>query len=81
MSIHTGEPATLSQLEAIRLQTENREWSKELRRCMTALVNTRMAHQISHEEYSTSRRAAKDERAECDRRTAILNMELMRLDR
>jgi hypothetical protein len=78
MPISTDELSTLGELEVIRLQTENQEWSKELRRYMATLVNTRMANQISHEEYSTSRKAAKDERVECDRRTAVLSIELMR---
>ncbi len=72
MPISTGELSTLSESEVIRLRIENRAWSKAIRLCMAALVNRRMANQISHEEYSASRKAAKDERAECDRTMAIL---------
>jgi hypothetical protein len=66
------ELATLSEAELTRLRIENRAWSKEIRKCMTALVNSRIANQISHEEYSASRKAVKDDREECDRKMAIL---------
>lgn len=66
------ELATLSEAEITRLRIENRAWSKEIRKCMTALVNSRIANQISHEEYSVSRKAVKDDRDECDRKMAIL---------
>lgn len=63
----------LSETDALRMNLENRRWSKELRLCMAALVNSRMANQISHEEYTARRVAAKHERVECDRRAAVLS--------
>jgi len=72
MPINTDDLATLSQADLVRLRIENRAWSNELRRRMAALVNSRMAKKISHEEYSTSRKTAKDEMAECNRKMAML---------
>ena len=72
MPISADELSMLSEAEATRMRLENRAWSKELRRSMTALVNSRMAHQISHEEYLASRKAGLDEKAECERRMAVL---------
>ena len=73
MPISTGEPFTLNEADTVTLRTENREWSNEIRRRMAELVNSRMARKISHEEYLLSRQAAKEERAECDRREASLS--------
>lgn len=73
MPISAEEVSILSETEITRLRMENRAWSKELRRCMAQLVNSRMANQISHEEYAASRKAGMDDRAECDRRAAILD--------
>ena len=73
MPISADEVSMLSDAEIIRLRIETRAWSREIRRCMAELVNSRMAKQISHEEYTVSRAAAMDERTECDRRAALLN--------
>ncbi len=72
MPISTVDLSTLSESDVIRLRVENRAWSKAIRLCMAELVNRRMANQISHEEYAAGRKAAKDERAECDRTTVML---------
>jgi len=72
MPINEGDLATLSESDVMKLRIENRAWSKTIRLCMAALVNRRMANQISYEEYAASRKAAKDERAECDRTTVML---------
>jgi hypothetical protein len=74
MPINTDELSTLSEAEIVRLRVENRAWSQELRRASTALVNRRMANEISHEEYTASRKAGREERAECDRRASVLGM-------
>ncbi len=39
---------------------------------MAALVKSRVAHQISYEDYMAGRLAARSDRAECDRRMAAL---------
>ncbi|HEY3441427.1 MAG TPA: hypothetical protein VGK29_11770 [Paludibaculum sp.] len=73
MMISADQVSMLSEAEVIGLRIETRAWSREIRRCMIELVNNRIAKRISHEEYMASRSAALDERAECDRRTALLN--------
>jgi len=72
MPLNTDELATLNQADLTRLRIENRAWSREIRLNMAELVKSRVANQISHEEYSARRKAAKDERAECDRTMALL---------
>jgi hypothetical protein len=78
MPISTGDLSALSQAEIIDLRTEVRRWSMELRRGMAALVNSRMKGQISHVQYSADRKAALDERAECERSRELLNREMAR---
>ncbi len=73
MLMSADEVSMLSEAELIGLRIETRAWSREIRRCMTDLVNSRIAKRISHEEYLAGRAAALDERAECDRRAALLN--------
>lgn len=72
MQTSAAELSVLSEAEATQLRLENRAWSKELRRNMAELVNRRMAHQISHEEYTANRKTGLDDRAECERRMAVL---------
>jgi len=71
----------LSNAEVVTLQLENRQWNRELRQRMAALVNSRVAQEISYEEYSASRKAAKDEAAECERQMTLLRIETARRDR
>jgi hypothetical protein len=60
--------------EIFAMQAENRAWNKELRSLASALVNTRLAKNISMEEYTASRQHATHEAAECKRRAmALLN--------
>ncbi len=74
----TDELSTLSDVEVIGLQFENREWGRVLRQRLADLVSSRMANEITFEEYSASRTVAKGDRAECDRRTAALSAEMRR---
>ena len=62
--------------EIIVLQAENRAWQRELRHRSTALVNSKLAKQISPEEYATKRKVAKDEADECKRQGSILANEV-----
>ena len=62
--------------EMFRLQAENRAWSKQLRLEAQALVNTRLAKNISMEEYSASRLLAAQNTAECRRRAETLTREI-----
>ena len=73
MPISVEELSKLSEADVVRLRIETRAWSREIRRCMAELVDRRMAKQISHEEYTASRATALSQRAECDRRAALLN--------
>src|ERR1700686_776104 len=63
--------STSSLDEVLRYQIENRAWSKELRGRSTALVNSRLANEISQADYLTSRQLARQDAAECQRRAAI----------
>ena len=73
--------STLSNTEVVLLQDENRQWNKNLRQRMADLVDTRMAQQISYEEYTATRKATKDEAAECEEQLTVLRMEMARRDR
>ncbi|HZO57036.1 MAG TPA: hypothetical protein VFB63_30280 [Bryobacteraceae bacterium] len=73
--------STLSNTEVVLLQDENRQWNKNLRQRMADLVDSRMAQQISYEEYTATRKATKDEAAECEEQLTVLRMEMARRDR
>jgi len=64
--------------EVLRYQIENRAWSKELRFRSAALVNSRLANEISQEDYLASRKLTREETAECQRRAAILDSQIAR---
>ena len=61
--------------EIVWLQVENRAWQRELRTKATTLVNSKLAKEISPEEYASKRDAAKTDASECKRRAGILVME------
>ena len=63
-------------IEIMRSDTENRAWNKALRCRVAALVNSRLAKQISLEEYAISRQRENENAAECRRRGAILISEM-----
>jgi hypothetical protein len=65
-----------STTEILRSDTENRAWNKALRCRVAALVNTRLAKQISLEEYAISRQQENENAAECKRRGAIIVNEM-----
>lgn len=73
--------STLSNTEVVVLQDENRAWNKDLRQRMAELVDSRMAQQISYEEYTATRKATKDEAAECEEQLSVLRLEMARRDR
>ena len=73
------ENVTAQSLEEIFLmQAENRAWNKQLRTQATSLVNTRLAKNISMEDYTASRQNASSEAAECKRRAMVLLREIER---
>jgi hypothetical protein len=64
--------------EVLETQAENRVWSKELRRKSTALVNSRLAKDISQADYLSNRTLADKDAIECRRRADILQTHLVR---
>src|SRR4029077_9881361 len=58
--------------EILRSEAENRAWNKTLRGQVTALVDSRLAKQITLEAYSTRRQRGNEDAAECKRRGTIL---------
>ena len=62
--------------EVLGKQAENRAWSKELRRKASALVNSRLANDITLADYMANRKVAHEEAAECRRRADILDTQL-----
>jgi hypothetical protein len=70
--------STLSLEEVLRYQLQNRAWSKELRFRSSALVNSRLANEISQADYMTTRQLTREDVAECQRRAAILDSQISR---
>ena len=64
--------------EVLKSQAENRAWSKELRRRTDALVNSRLAKNISQDAYLADRKLTHEETAECRRRASILDTQIIR---
>jgi hypothetical protein len=64
--------STLSLEEVLRYQIENRAWSKELRFRSSALVNSRLANEISLDDYLANRKLTRQDAEECQRRAALL---------
>ena len=62
--------------EVLGQQAENRAWSKELRRKASALVNSRLANDITLADYIAHRKTAQEEAAECRRRAEILDNQI-----
>jgi len=58
--------------EIMRSEAENRAWNKALRGQVTALVDSRLAKQISLEAYAARRQHGNDDAAECKRRGTML---------
>jgi hypothetical protein len=69
--------STSSLEDVLGQQAENRAWSKELRRRANALVNSRLANDITLDDYHANRKLAHEEAAECRRRANILDSQIM----
>ena len=78
MTLWREDVSTCSLEEVFQQQTENWAWSKELRAKTTSLVNSRLAHDISHADYQTNRKLIHEEAAECRRRATILEAQIVR---
>ena len=72
MSTWREEFQTCTLEEILEWQVENREWGKENRREVNAIVNRRLAKEITFVEYLANRKRADEDAAECRRRAAIL---------
>lgn len=70
--------ATRSLDELFAMQAENRAWNKQLRTLTSSLVNTRLAKNISLEDYAATRRQAAQDAEECKRRSMALMNEIDR---
>jgi hypothetical protein len=64
--------------ELLQTQSENRAWSQDLRRKSNLLVNSRLANQISLEDYAADRKISQEEALECRRRAALLDKQIVR---
>ncbi len=64
--------------EVLRSEAENRAYSKELRAKTTALVNSRLAKEISVDQYALGRKRTNDDAAECRRGRQLLITEIRR---
>lgn len=74
--ITPGEITERSLEEVRRLEIENRAWNKRLRLGISALVDSRLAKQISQEEYTVRRQSANEDTAECRRQRTVLVQEI-----
>ena len=78
MSLWREDFSTSSLEDVLRWQAENRAWSKELRRKSSSLVNSRLANDISRDDYVANRKIAHEEAAECRRRADLLDTQIAR---
>ena len=68
--------STCSLDQVIQSQAENRAWGSELRRKSSGLVNSRLAREITMEQYAAVREVARADAAECERRGTKLSDEI-----
>lgn len=60
-----------------KAEEDNRAWGKEIRRSLKALMDSRLAKYIAHDEYVAERLAIRENVAEYERRRAMLARERM----
>lgn len=70
--------STCSLKEVLGWQAENRAWNKELRLKTNSLVNSRLARNISQDDYLANRKLVHEDAAECRRRADILDAQIIR---
>jgi hypothetical protein len=58
--------------QILKLELDNRAWSKALRQESSALVRSRLANQIDRDGYLERRKATQADAVECKRRAEIL---------
>jgi hypothetical protein len=78
MQLWPDDFSTVTLEEILRYQLENRAWSKELRFRSNALVNKRLANEITQDDYLANRKLTRQEAEECQRRAAILESQISR---
>lgn len=76
MEVWSEDLSMCSLEEILRTQSENRAWNKELRGRTNALLNSRVAKQISHEEYAANRQLGVADEVECKRRAEKIVTEI-----
>jgi hypothetical protein len=76
MLFSTEDLSTWTLAEVMKSEADNRSRSKELRLSTTALVNSRLAKQISLDQYAIDRKRANDDAAECRRGREMLVKEI-----
>jgi hypothetical protein len=59
--------------QILQEQIRNRAWGKELRDLNDALVNSRLAKQMSQADYLTDRNLVREAALECKRRASVLD--------
>jgi hypothetical protein len=77
----TGELPQRSIEEVLQTRAANSQWSKELRKQLTVLVDSRLAKRISQDEYELDRQQHNLDTAECKRRQMLLDNELTHRDK
>jgi len=70
--------STCTLKEVLGWQAENRAWNKELRLKTNSLVNSRLAKDITQDDYLENRKRVHEEAAECRRRANILDAQITR---
>ena len=70
--------STCSLKEVLGWQAENRAWNKELRLKTNTLVNSRLAKNISQDDYLATRKQVHEESTECKRRANIIEAQIAR---
>src|SRR5580700_5687934 len=73
MPLYTLDLSTCTLAEVIQQQTDNVACSKKIRRENGYLVASRLANDISHAEYQSSRKSIANDAAECRHQAALLH--------
>ena len=76
MSTWREDLSTCTLEEVLRSQVENRAWSRELRQKASSLVNSRLAKEVSRDDYLARRKVADQEATECRRRATMLHAQI-----
>jgi hypothetical protein len=78
MSFWPEDFSTCTLKEVLGWQAENRAWNKELRLKTSCLVNSRLAKNITQDDYLANRKIFHEDAAECRRRANVLDAQITR---